>query len=391
MTKHVIPFIGFFLVDPAWVVAADLTSVKLAAAITQAQADLLSLGACRAEFRWLDEHWRRLDLRAAPVHTDGWTTNIAQAEWPVMGLSYHAYTAANLAKADPTSRDDYLDAMRMVLGALQSPRIAGFMRPHFGETFGSDSAQPAVFLHGHYLNVALRYRSASGDTQFDLQIHRVARILAHGFAQNDQAILPSYPDMWWLTDNFPALSALVAYDHAFDRQLAKPLAEKHLASVKQYYLDAATGMFSTYVFPKERRSLQGPRGISQMYGLHFLRDFAPEFAGEQYALSRRHLFTSVLGIPGVREFPEAVPVRPDVDSGPLFFGMGLSASGFAVAASATMGDRELAANLALAAGVVGLPIFSEGRLTYALMPAVGQEVILYGKSMLLMKAGDPSP
>jgi hypothetical protein len=156
--------------------------------------DLLSLEACHAEFRWLDAHWRQLDLRAAPIHTDGWTTNIAQAEWPVLGLSYHAYTAANLAKADPASRREYLEAMRMVLGALESPRVAGFMRPHFGDPFGSESAQPVVFLHGHYLNVALRYRAASGDRQFDPQIHRVARILAQGFDDNDQAIaeLPGY-------------------------------------------------------------------------------------------------------------------------------------------------------------------------------------------------------
>ena len=390
MTKHAISRIGFLLAGLAWVVASDPASVKPGTPSTQAKVDLLSLEACRAEFRWLDAHWRQLDLRAAPVQTDGWTTNIPQAEWPVMGLSYHAYAAANLAKVDQRFRGDYLDAMRMVLGALESPRIAGFMKPHFGDPFGSESAQPVVFLHGHYLNVALRYRSASGDKKFDPQIHRVARILAQGFAQNDQAILPSYPDMWWLTDNFPALSALVAYDRAFNSQRAKPLVAKHLASVRQYYLDTATGMFSTYVFPKERRSLQGPRGISQMYGLHFLRDFAPEFAGEQYALARRHLFTSVLGIPGVREFPEGMLVTPDVDSGPLVFGMGPSASGFAVAASATMGERELAANLARAAGVVGMPVMGEGKLTYALMPAVGQGVILYGKSLLLLKAGDPS-
>jgi hypothetical protein len=308
-----------------------------------------------------------------------------------MGLSYHGYGAANLAKADPAFRDDYLAAMRNVLEALQSPRVAGFMRPHFGDPFGPGDPQPAVFLHGHYLNVAMRYRSASGDNQFDQQIHRVARSLIRGFSQSDQAILPSYPDMWWLTDNFPALSALVAYDRAFDAQSAQAVAARHLASVRQYYLDPATGMFCTYVYPAESHPLQGPRGISQMYGLHFLRDFAPDFAAEQYALARRHLFTRVLGVPGVREFPEGVPATPDVDSGPLVLGMGPSASGFAVAASATMGDRDLAADLARAAGIVGVPIYDDDKLTYALMPAVGQTVILYGKSLLLLKPAKPSP
>jgi hypothetical protein len=98
----------------------------------RAQVDLLSLETCRAEFRWLDAHWRQLDLSAAPVHTDGWTSNIAEAEWPVMGLSYHGYGAANLAKADPAFRDEYLAAMRNVLVAhRQFSRVvcAGGLRP----------------------------------------------------------------------------------------------------------------------------------------------------------------------------------------------------------------------------------------------------------------------
>lgn len=343
--------------------------------------DLLSLEACRAEFRWLDGHWRRLDLRAAPVHTDGWTTNIAQAEWPVMGLSYHGYAAAELAKSDSDRRERYLDALRWVLNALQSPRVAGFVTPHFGDPFGPDP-KPAVFLHGHFLNVAMRYRGVSGDRAFDTQTHRVARSLAGGFARSGQPVLPSYPDMWWLTDNFPALAGLAAYDRAFGTRLAV-VGERFVAAVRENYLDRRTGMFCTYVLPAERRPLQGPRGISQMYGLHFLNEIDPDFAGEQYALAKRHLFSRVLGIPGFREFPAGTTVAPDVDSGPLVFGLGPSASGFAVAAAATMGDEALARDLARAAGAVGIPVFTEDTLTYALMPAVGQSVILYGKTLLL--------
>ena len=118
---------------------------------------------------------------------------------------------------------------------------------------------------------------------------------------------------------------------------------------------------------------------------------APGFAAEQYALARRHLVTRVLGIPGVREFPDGQLAIPDIDSGPVVFGMGPSASGFAVAASATMGDRVLAAELAQVAGAVGIPLSSDEKTHYALIPAVGEAVILYGKTLLLLPPKEQSP
>jgi hypothetical protein len=39
---------------------------------------------------------------------------------------------------------------------------------------------------------------------------------------------------------------------------------------------------------------------------------------------------------------------------------------------------------------VGLPLFADGKLSYSLMPAVGQAVILYGKTLLLLPAKSES-
>jgi len=158
---------------------------------------------------------------------------------------------------------------------------------------------------------------------------------------------------------------------------------KFVAGLKAHYLDAQTGMFCTYVDPPARRSLQGPRSVSQMHGLHFLRDVDPEFAAGQYALAQNHLFRPVLGLLAVREFPEGVRERADVDSGPLILGLGPSASGFGIAAAAINGDTQSAWQLAKAATVVGAPVFKEGELRYTLMPPVGQAVILFGKTLLI--------
>lgn len=346
---------------------------------------LFSPEAYRAEFHYLRKVFHKTDLNGPAVETDGWTYNISEAEWPFMGFCYFGYACANLAKCDPSIREEALTEMRWLIEALQTPRMSGFVKPHFGEPFGSNQINIAVFVHGHFLNLALRYREVSGDKRYDVLIRRVAGALVKEYARTDQGILRSYRDMWWLTDNFPAVAALSRYDKAFQSDTSAAR-EKFLSSLKTSYIDKSTGMFCTYVNPAKHLQIQGPRGISIMYGLHFLKDFDAEFATHQYSLAKRFLVENMFGFTVVREFPEGAPAHADVDSGPLILGAGPSASGFAIAAAAVNGDSTLAWQLLKASAIVGMPVFNEGELQYLSMPIVGQAVILFGKTELL-KAG----
>jgi len=344
---------------------------------------VFSAEAYRAEFKYLQRIFHETDLKGPPVATDGWTYNIAQAEWPLMSFGYFGYACVNLAQADPGLREVALAEARWLIEAIQTTRISGFMAPHFGPPFSPTNGTPAVFVHGHWLQLATRYRQATGDPRYDASIHRVARMLADGFAKNDQALLKSYPTMWWISDNFPAHAALQHYDMIFGRSLCKELRSKLVKSLRAYYLDSATMLLATYVDADEHRIIQGPRGISTMYGLHFLKDIDGGLAREQYALASVQFIRRVMGMAAVREFPDGASETADIDSGPVVFGFGPSASGFAIAAAATMGDSDTAWRLLQATAIVGLPSWQRGELQYTLMPPVGQAVILFGKTALL--------
>ena len=85
----------------------------------------------------------------------------------------------------------------------------------------------------------------------------------------------------------------------------------------------------------------------------------------------------------MREFPEGAAGTADIDSGQVIFGLGPSASGFAIAAAAVMGDDATAHSLLKASVLAGLPELRNGELHYTAMPPVGQAVILFGKTELL--------
>jgi hypothetical protein len=341
----------------------------------------------RAEFRYLREVFHRIDLDGPPVLTDGWTFNIPEAEWPFMSFCYFAYACCNLARHDPEIRDEALEEVRYVIEALQTPRLAGFVTAHFGQPFGKKDFTPSVFVHGHFLNVVLRYREVSGDEKYDEFTHQVAAALIKSFSASDQGILRSYKDMWWLTDNFVAMSALARYADAFSKDVSG-LTGKLTESVKKHYLDEDTGLFATYVKPEGHEVLQGPRGISVMYGLQFLADFDSKFAASQYALAKQHLIKTGLGYGAVREFPEGHEGSGDVDSGPVLLGFGPSASGFAIGAAARMKDEEVFESLLRASRWAGMPVFEGDQLRYQTMPPVGQAVILFAKTLAAPKPVD---
>jgi len=188
---------------------------------------LFSPAAYRAEFRYLRRIGHRIDLGGAPVPTDGWTDNIPDVEWPFMQFCYFGYACVNLAKYDSELRPDALAEVRWLIEALQTPRLSGFMTANFGDPFDDKKIHASAFVHGHFLNLTLRYREVSGDGRYDGLIHRVAAALAEQYSKTDQAILGSYKTMWWLTDNFPVMSALSRYDAAFSRNTSQD--KKHAA------------------------------------------------------------------------------------------------------------------------------------------------------------------
>jgi hypothetical protein len=361
-------------------------------AIPNAQGELVPLfsrEAYRAEFRYLQRVFQETDLRGPAVVTDGWTSNIPEAEWPFMGFSYFGYACVNLAMQDAGLREEAFQEVRWLIEALQTPRLSGFVAPHFGAPFSTNLMTASTFVHGHFLNLVVRYREASGDARYDGLAHRIARLLSEAFERSDQGILKSYQTMWWLADNFPALSALSRYDRVFQKHLSQAK-QRSIASIKRKYLDPDTGLFCTYIDAKRRIPLQGARGISTMYALHFLNDIDGDIAAQQYRLAQRFFLRSAWGFAAAREFPEGSYERPDVDSGPVVVGLGPSASGFAIAAAGSMGDADTAWQLIKSSAFAGGPVFNGGELRYSIMPPVGQAVIFYGKTILLEKGVGPS-
>ena len=361
-----------------------------------------------AEARALLDEFHHWDLDAPAHRTDGWS-DFQEAEWPFMAVCYTGFGLANVAEHERDLLPEAGEEMAWMLKALRRPALTGFMAAHFGEAFPEhgEIGESSVFVHGHYLYLGLRYRESTGRKDEDRWLHKVARALARDFER--APIRPSYRDMYYVSDNLSALAALRRYDRLFKTHLSRRPVERFLREIRLHYLHPATGMICTYVDPRVKGSASGPRGIGVMYGQIFLAEVDERFARDQWDRARQYFirplsevflqylkdiplgyYLSAFG----RDFrvsrehpdiPESGLVEkntPDGDSGPVVFGVGVSATGFAVAAARKMEDHEVAQHIEDAAVFLGGPRWEEDRLYYRHMfHPVGQAVVFFGKSL----------
>ena len=91
--------------------------------------------------------------------------------------------------------------------------------------------------------------------------------------------------------------------------------------------------------------------------------------------------TTRLGVPAVLEYPSGTSGVGDVDSGPLIFGVSLSATVVTLGSALVHGDHLLAEPLLHSGEVLGLPITWNNKKRYAFgMMPVGDAFLVWSKN-----------
>lgn len=116
------------------------------------------------------------------------------------------------------------------------------------------------------------------------------------------------------------------------------------------------GLIPHAVQPLTGDPLGAARGSSQSLMLILLNEIDETFAREQFALYRMHFVDTVLGLPGVREFPKGERGFGDVDSGPVVMGLGAAATIVGADTLHAFGDLQGSAAISQLIDAAGMPI-----------------------------------
>lgn len=269
-----------------------------------------------------------------------------------------------------------LDEANWALEQLESPQGYEAFSPNLTPPYGVFYIGWSNWLRGGI--VRMQPEGERDPAQLQRFIDDCAA-LAAAFDESSTPFLRAYPSQAWPVDNVVAMAALQLHDTLLPARHQATI-ERWLAAARER-LDPATGLLPHSVDPETGFGLEGARGSSQSIIARFLPEIDPLWGHEQYLRFREEFVTTVIGVPGVREYPHGIEREGDVDSGPLIFGISLSATVVTLGAAFADGDRVLAEPLLHAGEALGMAVEWNGarRYGFGVLP-VGDAFLAWSKT-----------
>jgi hypothetical protein len=261
-------------------------------------------------------------------------------EGKVYPFAIPALAYANLGLKDPPQRDHSAAQMRKLIDILRSIVTEKIRPPGADLNRLSDYQKQGTYLAT--LNLALAcYALVSNDGRYGRLRDHLSLLLRDALVKNQGEPLASYPDLTWYFDTVMALVSLEMHERLRGPMRTRPLLDQYLAWVRSRATDAESGLPIAY---------EGglPRGCDLTMQICLLAQIDPPLARRLYADFVAHHWVDYGFIAGFREWPKSKKDSNfgDVDSGPLFLGIGPTATGVGMGAALAVNDTNLLARLA---------------------------------------------
>jgi hypothetical protein len=298
-------------------------------------------------------------------------------EWLFGSLLMAGLGHLQLAVADPAAASSHLAVAELCIGRMLEEPVRRFDREAWHvdalDASGTDGDHAAYL---GYFNLLLG---------FDRLLHPATRhaalndrITAHLVARIEATpglLLQSYPGELYPVDNCAVIGSIGLHQRATGTD-HRDLLARWSAACRTQWRDPASGLLFQSFDPLHVRPADDPRGSGTALGLYFLSFADPALAAELYAAMSRSLKDSLLGFGAFREYPRGTSGTGDIDSGPVVFGLGLSATGFGLAGARLFDDREQFRRLYGSAVFAGAPVRRNGEFQFATGGPLGNAILL---------------
>jgi hypothetical protein len=258
------------------------------------------------------------------------------------------------ALAHPQERERLLPAMRRSAAQLTQARTNAFGTEAWGNA-GLDTLESG---HGHgylgYANLALSMlRLLEPDTAQAALNDQLTDALARRLAAAPFGIFETYPGEAYPPDMSMVIGSIALHDCALGLPQRPFMPAWRRAFAR--YIDTESGLLYQAADARSGEPLGPPRGSGAAIAAYSL-SFADHALSEQLYAGLRRQTISVLGFGMVREYPSARDGVGDIDSGPVLLGVGVSATGFALASARLHHDDALFTRLYRTVQLVGVPL-----------------------------------
>lgn len=281
-----------------------------------------------------------------------------------------------LVQAHPETGQEFAPHIERCIAEIASPRIAEFDTRSWDRAALEDlDGERGHAAYLGYFNFLLGlYREIAPGNRFVALNDRITRALERRFAASPNGFIETYPGEWYPVDNAPALASLALRRNFATASRGAPI-DGWIENYRRRAVDPATGLLIQALTPAGAPA-DAPRGSgTALAAFFFRRDLAP-IGRELYAALRRELAVELAGFGAMREYPRGQTGRGDIDSGPMVWGLGFSASGFALGGARIHGDAVGFRRLWASAQFGGAPVTMEGRRQFVTAGPLGNAILL---------------
>jgi hypothetical protein len=283
-------------------------------------------------------------------------------------------------------------AMRPRMERAIDRMLARETRAFDTQAWGSDALDQLDTDEGHaallgYANLVLSlHRATYPDSKYASLNDRMTGALERRFRDSSTSLIATYPSEVFPVDNAAGIASIALHARATE-QAVPAIVSRWSDAVRERYVHRPSGLLIQIVKPNGT-PLDAPRGSGTALAAYFLSFADRALSKELHEAVERELAHDVLGFRLVSEYPESVPKgRGDIDSGPLVFGLSVSATGFSLGSCRIHGDAACYAHALAAVNLFGAPTerAQEGR-TYVSGGPLGDAIMF---AMQTAQRGSP--
>lgn len=254
----------------------------------------------------------------------------------------------------PEERARLLPAMRQSAARLTQNQTSSFGT----EAWGNVGLDTLADGHGHgylgYANLALSMLRLVEPTTPQAPLNdQLTEALARRLAEAPHGLFETYPGEAYPPDMSMVAGSIALHDCALGRP-ERPFMPAWRQAFSRY-VDRRSGLLYQAADAATGAPLGPPRGSGTAIAVYSLA-FADRALSEQLYAGLRRQAVNLLGFGMMREYPSEHIGTGDIDSGPVLFGVGVSATGFALAAARLHGDDALFTRLYRTTELFGVPL-----------------------------------
>jgi hypothetical protein len=277
-------------------------------------------------------------------------------EWALVTQVMAVLGLGQVVIEHPELAERYLPVIERGAERLLSPATTAFGAEAWGIGALDDLDDDRGHAYLGYVDLGLGMARLLGAGARVAEAHaRITAVLVRRLGRAPFGLIETYPGEAYPADVAAALAAIELYPRRAPG-VHRAVIDKVAAAFRERWVDPASGLLFQAGDARSGRPAGPPRASGTALAAYFLSYADPALARQIFAAVARTQQASLLGFGGIREYAPGQGGSGDIDSGPVIFGVSISATGFALAGARASGDRALFEKLYRTTELFGVPV-----------------------------------